>query len=100
ARVLLLGALLLAQLGQALGRAKAAIGATALDEDVGVLAIDRAALGLPVRARGAAHIRPLVPVQADPAQRPQDRGLAVGARASAIGVLDAQDERTALLAGK
>ena len=56
------------------------------------------ALALAVRRVRAADVGPLVPRQADPAERVEDHLLGVGARARLIGVLDAQDELAALLA--
>src|SRR4051794_1443904 len=55
------------------------------------------AFRLTVGRKGPALVRALVPVEPEPAQRVVDLLLAVGAEACAVGVLDPQDERAALL---
>ena len=57
-------------------------------------------LGLPVRRVGAADVRALVPGEAEPVQRVVDLLLAVGTKARAVGVLDAQDELAAVSPGE
>jgi hypothetical protein len=66
----------------------------------GVRAVDLPALALAVRPLGAADVRALVPVQAEPAQRGENRGLALARAAHRVRVLDAQDELAAVLPGK
>jgi hypothetical protein len=76
--------------GQSLGSTKTAVGATVVDQELGVLGIDRAALALPIRAKRAADIGPFIPGQTDPAQSIEDHLLGVGARSGLIRVLDAE----------
>src|ERR1019366_2283410 len=69
------------------------------DEEIGVLLVDREPLHLRVRSARAADAGALVPVEAEPAERVED-DVDAGLRASlAVGVLDAEDERAAALAG-
>jgi hypothetical protein len=100
ARGLLGRLLLLAQLGQPLRGAEAAVRPAAVDQLLRMVGIDRQPLGLMVGAMRATHVGSLVPAQTEPAQRLHDLRLAVGTRASLVGVLDAQDERPTALAGK
>jgi hypothetical protein len=56
------------------------------------VAVEVAALRLPVRLVGATDLGALVPVQPEPAQGVEDRVVALLAVARGIGVLDAEDE--------
>ena len=69
-----------------------------LDETVDVGPVGLEALRLAVRSERAADVRPLVPVQAEPAEHVVELRLAVLAEAGSVGVLDAEDELAALLA--
>ncbi len=60
----------------------------------------RQTLALQVGPVGAPHIRPLVPVEAQPGQAIQNRRLRFSAVAALVGVLHAQDEAASLAAGK
>ena len=64
--------------GQALRCAKAAIGLAVGQQLLRVVEIDLLASGLVVGRKGAAHVRPLIPLQAQPAQRFDDLGLGFG----------------------
>ena len=64
-----------------------------------MLAVDLGALGLAIRAVGAADVGAFVPVEAEPAQGVEDHLLGGGDEAGAVGVLDAEDELAAALAG-
>src|SRR5690606_37339626 len=90
----------LAALGQLLGGAVAEVGPARLQELLGVLPVDLQPLRLPVRPIGAAHLGPLVPVEAQPAQAVENgcEGLLGGALG--VGVLNAEDEGAAVVAGK
>ena len=81
------------------GGAEAGVGVAALDEPPRVLAVDLGALRLAVGAVGAADVGPLVPLQPEPAQARHQLLLGAGDEALAVGVLDAQDELPARLAG-
>ena len=63
-----------------------------------MLAVDRRALALPIGAVGPPHVRPLVPVEAQPAQSLEDHALALGVAALPVGVFDAEDELAAVAA--
>ncbi len=52
-------------------------------------------LGLPVRPVPAADVRPLIPLEAQPAQIADNRRLRLARRALDVGVLDAQDDGAA-----
>src|SRR6185436_7118250 len=82
----------LAQRLQALGTAEALEGVPGVEQLRGVRAVDLPALALAVRPLGAADVRALIPVQAEPAQRGENRGLALARAAHRVRVLDAQDE--------
>ena len=97
---LLRGLLLAPQRIQTLGRAEAAEGMTTFEQHVGVLAIDSAALALAVRRVRTTHVRALVPLETQPAQRGKDGGLGLGRAALLVGVLDAENEGAAVLAGE
>src|SRR5690606_3073035 len=75
-------------------------GVAGLQEALDVLAVDRQALRLTIGPEVAADVRPLVPGEAEPAQRLEDRRLAARGRALLIGVLDPEDEAAAVLAGE
>ncbi|MNZ87264.1 hypothetical protein D3C78_1061150 [compost metagenome] len=94
------GHLLGAHLLQLFGGAEAVERMAGIDQLLGVLGVDLAALALPVRAVRAAHIRAFVPFDAKPAQGVEDLLLRLAGRAQLVGVLDAQDELTAMLLGE
>ncbi|MCY1426439.1 hypothetical protein D9M71_422600 [compost metagenome] len=85
---------------QALRGAEAGEGVALLDQFVGVLLIDGAALALPIRAMRAADVRAFVPFDAEPAQGVEDLLFGLAGGAQLVGVLDAQDELAAVLAGE
>ena len=68
-----------------------------LDQFVRIPLVDVPALALPVRAMRAADVRALVPLDAEPAQGVVDLLLGLPRRTQLVGVLDAQDELTAVL---
>ncbi len=92
ARRFLARRLLLPHLLQPLGRAEAAVGVSALEQSRGVLPVEVGPLALPVGTERAAHVRPLVPVEAEPAQDIDDPLLGSFDVAVAVGVLDAEQE--------
>ena len=63
------------------------------------IAVDLAALGLPVRRIRSADVGALVPVQPEPAQRVQQGQIAFLAVARGVGVLEPKHERAARVAG-
>jgi hypothetical protein len=67
-------------------------------ELVGVLAIERQTLGLHVRREGPALARPFVPLQPEPVQSVVDGLDGGGDEPLLVGVLDAQDQLSVLLA--
>ena len=69
------------------------------DEALGVLLIERKPLRLDVRAVSAVLPRPLVPIEAEPRERVEDRIHRPRHEARLIRVLDAHDERPAGVAG-
>ncbi len=73
-----------------LGGGVRAVGAAAVEQRPQCLAVALGALGL--------HDRPFVPVELQPAQRVEDLLDVLGRRALAVGVLDAQQELSALVA--
>src|SRR5690606_13484662 len=79
------------------GRTRAPVGVALVDEELGVLAVDAEALALPVRAVRAADVGPLVPRDAEPAERVEDGPLALLGGARLVRVLDAQQELPAAL---
>ena len=81
------GALGLDLLGGLVGR----VDGPALAQPLDRAGVDVAALALAVG--------PLVPVEPEPAEHPQDLGLALGRRALAVGVLHPQDEGAARVPG-
>src|SRR5262245_25685727 len=68
-----------------------------LDKPLCALAVGVEPLGLRVRAIPAAHIRPRLPGEAEPALSLHDRLQRARDEACAIGVLDAQDELPAVM---
>ena len=95
-----LGLLLqLAHLGQALGRAPAVVRVAVRDELLDIRPVGVQPLALPVGRVGAADIGALVVGQPQPGQRVEDLLLAALDVAGLVGVLDAQDEPAAGLAG-
>ena len=110
------GPLLFSHLLQALWCAIAAVGPAPLDQFLRHLFVHRQPLGLDVRTTRPAdgiflgvlnaqmlqllQARPLVPVQPQPAQTVHDDHNGLRLVAGPVGVLDAQDELTAHLAGK
>ncbi len=83
---------------QFVGRAEARIDGARVAQRRQDVQIDRQALALQIGSVGAALAWPFVPVQTQPLHGPQDRGVARFAAALLVGVLDAQDERAALVA--
>ena len=55
-------------------------------------------LRLTVGSARTADVGPLVPVEAEPFQIANDRGVGVGRRSLDVGVLDAKDQRAAVAA--
>src|SRR5690606_4460578 len=100
ARGFLAGHLLGADRIQALGGAEAREGVALGDQLVRVFLVDRAPLALPIRTVRTADIRALVPLDTQPAQRVIDLLLGFAGRTHLIGVLDTQNELTAMLTGK
>ena len=92
ARRFLARRLLLSHLLQALGRAEAAVGVPARQQSRGVLPVEVGPLALPVGTERAADVRPLVPIEAEPAQDIDDPLLGSFDIAVAVGVLDAEQE--------
>jgi len=85
-------ALRLAQGGQALLRAETAVGRALLDQFLGGAPVAFQPLRLAVRRAGAADIGALVPLEADPAEGPENGRLELRPRSRPICVLDPQDE--------
>ena len=65
-----------------------------------VAAMDLPALALPVGTARSSAVRPFVPLDTRPPQRVEDHGLRRGVRSFPVGIFDAQDELTAVLAGE
>ena len=84
--------LLLAHLLQALRGAEAAVGVPGLEQSRGVLPVEIGPLALPVGTERTADVRPLVPIEAEPAQDIDDPLLGSFDVAVAVGVLDAEEE--------
>ena len=98
------GVLLASDLGRAhvlqfRRRAVAAIGFALFLQPVGPMSVDIQPFGLEIRAIGAADLRAFVPIQPEPAQTGEDVGQGVGYETAAVGVLDAEDELAAGVAG-
>ncbi len=85
---------------QLIRRTKARVGFALIQQLLGGLAIDIQALSLFVGSAGAAHLRTLVPVQAQPAHGAQDDALVLAGRACGISVVDTQDKGAAVSPGK
>ena len=83
-----------------LGRVERHVGGAAVEQLLYVFLIDVAALALPIRAIVAAEAHALVKLDAEPAEGFDDVSLCAGHEAVGIGVLDAEHEFAALLAGK
>ena len=81
------------------GGFEAAVGGAVFEENLDVLAVDLGAFGLAVRAVGAADVGAFIPGEAEPVEGVEDLLLGGGDEAGAVGVLDAQDELAAALAG-
>ncbi len=79
-------------------RAVAVVGLARLAEPGCHVGVDVEALGLLVRRERSADLGPLVPVDAQPAQRSEDRVVAGLRVASQVGVLDPQHEGAAEMA--
>ena len=92
ARRFLARRLLLPHLLQALRRAEAAVGMPARQQSRGVLPVEVGPLTLAIGTERAADVRPLVPIEAEPAQDIDDSLLGPFDVAVAIGVLDAEQE--------
>ena len=83
-----------------LRRAEARIGLALVPQALRRVAVELHAVGLAVGAKVAAHLRTLVPVEAQPAHGTQDDlGVLLG-RAGWVRVVDAQDEGAVVRAGK
>jgi hypothetical protein len=65
-----------------------------------MLLVQRQALSLPVRSSRSAHLWTLIPVQAEPAQRIEDRRHRFIRRPFDIGVFYPKDEDSILMAGE
>ena len=84
---------------QALLGAEAVVGLARLDKLLGVLLEHTHALALHVGADGTAHVGALVPGQAGSLERAVDDVGSALDQAALVGVLNAQDEGTAVMAG-
>ena len=84
---------------QALLGAEAVVGLARLDKLLGVLLEHTHALALHVGADGTAHVGALVPGQAGSPERAVDDVGSALDQAALVGVLNAQDEGTAVMAG-
>src|SRR5262249_33234647 len=73
---------------------------TFIYEQLSVLAVDFAALALAIGTVGSADLGALVPGEAQPAERAQDDGFRLRGAAGNVGIFDAEDELTSVLAGK
>ena len=92
------GELRLAVRFERLGGTEAVVALAFREQPIGVIDVRLHALGLAVRAVGAAGLDPFVPLQAHPAQIVENRLLGLARRALEIGVFDAEDERAVLAA--
>jgi hypothetical protein len=100
ARRLLAAHLLGAHLLKPLGGAIAEIGMALIQQALSDGAVPLQALGLEIRAVVTPHLRPLVPVQTQPAQAIQNRPHGPLDLPGDIGILDAHNEPAAMVAGK
>src|SRR5215470_581193 len=80
--------------------AEAQICLVLLYEPLGVLAINCQSVRLPIWAELTAHIRPFVPIEAKPLQIANELIFEAGFAAVHVGVLDAENHRSALLSRK
>lgn len=80
--------------------AEAGIGLTLIPELLGGLLVQVQALGLGIGAKVAAHLGALVPVKTQPTHGAQDDLRVLVSGTGGVGVVDAQDERAAVCAGK
>ena len=94
------GALGGAHLVEAFERAEAFETVAGLDDPVDIGAVDVLALGLAVGAVFSADIGAFVPFEAAPFERLENLLLVFAGRTGGIGILDAQDEGTFVLAGE
>ncbi len=92
--------LLGAHLVQLFGGAEARESMAHVDQLLGVLLVDLAALALAIRAVRATDVRAFRPGNAQPAQCIKNLLLRLTGRTQLIGVFDPQDEFTAVLLGK
>ena len=99
-RRLLVAHLLGTQRVQALTAAKTAESMPLVDQCFAVLLINCTALALAVGPVRPTDIRAFIPIQPQPAQGVEDLLFGLGAGAHLIGIFDAQDELTTVLAGK
>ena len=79
-----------------LRRAEAVVRVIARQQLVGVRRVEMQPLGLAIGTVRAADVRPLVPVEPEPAQVLEDALLRLARRSLGVGVLDAEDERAVL----
>ena len=91
--------------GQLLGRAVAVVGLVLAEQPLGGLLVERQPLHLAIRpvrpaGRQAGHLRPLVPLEAQPVQPVEDVALVLDGRARRVRVLEAQHEGAAHVAGE
>ncbi len=92
--------LLVTQRIEALGGTEAVKRMSAAEQLPGVLTVDLATLTLAIRCMRPAHVRAFIPVQAQPAQRFENRLLGLRCAARAIGILNTQNELPAMLSRK
>ena len=78
--------------------AEAVVGPFVVHQLLGVRLVQMEPLGLPVRTVRAADVRPLVPVETEPAQILENGGFGLARRPFGIGVFDPEDEGAALSA--
>ncbi|MNN13631.1 hypothetical protein D3C81_1266690 [compost metagenome] len=71
-----------------------------VDQLLGVLLVDVAALALPVRAMRAADVRTFAPLDTEPAQGVEDLLFGLAGRTQLVGIFNTQDELAAVLLGK
>ena len=80
--------------------AEAGIGLALVPELLGGLLVQVQALGLGIGAKIAAHLGALIPVKTQPTHGAQDDLRVLVGGTGGVGVVDAQDERAAVCAGK
>jgi hypothetical protein len=85
---------------QPVRRAPAVVTMATLDEELGMLLVQRQALHLVIRRVRAALVGPLIPIDPQPAQTVQDLLFTGVAIARAIRVFDAQQVVAATVAGE